>query len=542
MPLSPVKVHLLVPPALAALLVAAACRSELEAYPPAPPVPECVVHADCEGFDDLCRNVRCVPDDGEGEGAGGASPQRVTRTRGGVCREVNPVDCSDGDICTIDLCDPMTGTCSWEDAAHDNDMDGFKGPREGTKAGDPDSCGDDCDDTNPEAFPGNMEVCDGADNDCNGIVDDNAIFVPAGVEPVRVSGDIAPAGTGGLAWSGTSYAAAYYGTDDGFDIYRSMLAPTGDKISAEERLTAFNSDSAGGPVLWVGDRYGVLWQERPNGDYEIFFRLLDEAGATVVTGPVQVSDGFFGFSVNPDLGWTGTNFVAVWQDEREGTFDVYGQLIGIEGNLIGPDVRLTETTSFPNEAPVVAASSLSIGVAWAKGNASAHFIQFRTFDFELSPVSPIVELTDGLTEAVYPTVVWNENNFVISWFDRTASPAAIYAAVVAPDGSVVVGPRAISSPGGARSRYPSVKPLGDRLLFVYSDDRDNNVGYELYARMVDANLNPLGGEQRITSAPGDSVYPKAAFGPEGDVGILFRDDRTGEQHTWFTRLGCLAGN
>ena len=31
----------------------------------------------------------------------------------------------------------------------------------------------DCDDTNATAFPGGTEVCDGADNDCNGTVDDN---------------------------------------------------------------------------------------------------------------------------------------------------------------------------------------------------------------------------------------------------------------------------------------------------------------------------------------------------------------------------------
>ena len=34
---------------------------------------------------------------------------------------------------------------------------------------------EDCDDNNPDAYPGGIEVCDGADNDCNGEVDgDNA--------------------------------------------------------------------------------------------------------------------------------------------------------------------------------------------------------------------------------------------------------------------------------------------------------------------------------------------------------------------------------
>lgn len=36
---------------------------------------------------------------------------------------------------------------------------------------------DDCDDTNPDVFPGNPEVCDSLDNNCNGMIDeDDEVF------------------------------------------------------------------------------------------------------------------------------------------------------------------------------------------------------------------------------------------------------------------------------------------------------------------------------------------------------------------------------
>jgi hypothetical protein len=98
---------------------------------------------------------------------------------------------------------------------------------------------------------------------------------------------------------------------------------------------------------------------------------------------------------------------------------------------------------------------------------------------------------------------------------------------------------------GGFSRYPQLLPLGDRVLLVWADDR---VGaqYSLFARTLDANLNPRTPEAQLTQlSPGmrnAAVYPLLARGPEGDVGVLYRDQRDGRIQTWFTRLRCaLAG-
>ena len=185
-PLAPACTMVLV---LSVGLTNACGRSTLDVPPPAPDVPECIVDADCPGIDDLCNPVACIVSaDSEADEDG---------IRRGTCEVLEPVDCDDNDPCTIDLCEPASGVCEYEPAARDNDGDGFKGPREGTIAGEPDSCGDDCDDTSPLAFPGGEEVCDGVDNDCNGIVDDDATFVPINATPLRISGDLSPSAPGG---------------------------------------------------------------------------------------------------------------------------------------------------------------------------------------------------------------------------------------------------------------------------------------------------------------------------------------------------------
>lgn len=514
-----------------------------------PPAPECYVDSDCPGIEDLCNPIKCVlitEDGGAGglggaDGSGGIGGAGGFSSPGGVCKKLEPIDCDDNDECTDDACDPASGQCSYQLVSFDLDGDGFRGARPGTIAGMPGSCGDDCNDASALAYPGGIEVCDGVDNDCNGIVDDNADFIPVGAQIVRISGDIAPAGPGGLAWSGSSYAAMYTGTKSGFSVFRTMIDAAGNPIPpGEEAITIKSADATGGPVVWVGDRYGFAWQDRRDGDYEIYFTLLDEFGAKVI--PDTRLSNAFGFSVNVSLAWNGSQFIVVWQDEREGMFNLYGQRVNLDGSAPDGNVAMTDVNGpFGNEGPSVSAGLSGVGVAWTVGDAYTHLIQFQVYQPDLKPAAPAISLTDGSTDAVYPMVVWNKDRYVIVWFDKSASPKAIYGATVGEDGNMITPPVALSAPGAFRSRYPYLRPLGDRLLLVYSDDRDQNDGYELYSRMIGADLTPLGAEKRLTQDKMDSIYPIAAFGPDGDVGILFRDDRDGgEHHVFFMKLGCVT--
>ena len=514
-------------------------RTELDVPPPLPPQPECDKHEDCPGFEDLCNPTLCI-DTATYEGelpalpAGVAIPPRV-------CLVVDPLDCDDNDPCTTDSCDALSGLCTYGPATLDLDGDGFNAPRPGTQAGEPGSCGDDCNDASDKAFPGNTEVCDGVDNDCNGVVDDNASYVPLDLQPIRISGNIAPAGPGGLAFNGESYISVYTGTTDGFDMYRTRLLPDASKVAPiEEQIAVQNADSAGGPVVWVGDRYGLAWQDRRDGNYEVYFTLLNDMGDKAIAD-VRLSDAP-GFSVNVQLAWNGSEFIVVWQDDRNGLFEVLAQRVSVDGVPIGKNVLLSNPEGFNDEAPSVASGTNTIGVAFANGQAGVQAIRFRTFEQQtLKPVSALIDLTNGQTETVYPTVIWNEDRYIIAWYDRSAPVKAIYGMAVGEDGSVLTPAVALTSPGGFRSRYPSLLPLGDRLLLVYSDDRDNNTGYELYTRMLSAQLQPLSPESRLTNAPFNSITPISTFGPDGNVGILFRDDRDGgEHHVWFTRLDCVT--
>ncbi len=136
----------------------------------------------------------------------------------GSCVSSAPLDCDDGIACTLDRCVERLGGCvndepdldgdgATDSACGGNDCDDSDANRFGgnvevcdvsnvdedcdpTTIGDRDAdgdgaiaarccngdnCGDDCDDAQPHAHPGEAEDCDTIDNDCDGSIDEGVL-------------------------------------------------------------------------------------------------------------------------------------------------------------------------------------------------------------------------------------------------------------------------------------------------------------------------------------------------------------------------------
>jgi hypothetical protein len=108
----------------------------------------------------------------------------------GGCGGGRPRDCGDADACTTDTCDSALGMCIH--TGRDADGDGYDATRIG---GTVCATGTDCNDGDASVHPGATELCNGRDDDCDGVIDELCTPIPdtcsdAAAIPVVVGGGV----------------------------------------------------------------------------------------------------------------------------------------------------------------------------------------------------------------------------------------------------------------------------------------------------------------------------------------------------------------
>jgi hypothetical protein len=246
----------------------------------------------CNGVDDDCdTNIDeldavdaitwYLDGDHDGYGTSSASTRSCNAPSGTVA---TAGDCNDADAryhpgaSEADCSDPNDYDCSGSAPLYaDADADGYA------------AC-DDCDDLDPQAHPGVAEICDGADNDCDGLTDDaDSVVVGQLTFYVDTDGDGYGTSTTRLACSKPTGYAAYPGDcDDTLATYHPGATETNCADPND-----YNCDGAVGSVDSDGDGFFACQEcddadatvhpgatERCNGVDDDCDSQVDEAGAT----------------------------------------------------------------------------------------------------------------------------------------------------------------------------------------------------------------------------------------------------------------------
>ncbi len=448
----------------------------------------------------------------------------------GGCVPGVPLACDDDDECTEDACDEEAG-CVF--APLDGDDDGWPaGSVGGVECG-----GSDCDDGDALIFPGAVERCNGLDDDCDDVVDEDWSEIGDDV-PIDRAGTYPelPA----VAWTGTEMGVAWYSR-------RGALAPAGiafARVSAAGTVALAgmriveDSGSLEAPSLaWSGSEFGLAFQDDRDGNDEIYFARVSASG-TVTGAEVRVTDDP-ARSGDPSMVWTGSEYAVAWIDLRHTADEVFLARLEPDGTRIGTDARLTDMPSASTHPALVWTGS-QLAVAWQDNidtHDANHEIYFMRVAPDGTPAGGALRVTVDPVDSIHPSLAWTGSEFGLTWFDMRDGTWELYLARISAGGEKLGGDvRLTDAPMDTSILWPApIGWTGSRYATAWTDLRDGN--NEIYFALASADGLKLGGDVRLTDDPGGSYAPGMAW-----TGSLFLvawgDGRSDEGEIYFTRVGC----
>jgi hypothetical protein len=275
------------------------------------------------------------------------------------------------------------------------------------------------------------------------------------------------------------------------------------------------------------DKFLVVYErKRTDVDYNIYGRYVDGNGLGLGAGPFNITLNDRQ-QKNPAIAYNrnGGNFVVVWEDLRNGQWEIWAQRVGCNKDLIGDPIRIT-----PNEN--VTHYQLNPDVVCGYDGCWVVWEDFRNGNWDiyaqkLTPVGGLdgenLQLTTNTSVQRNPAIAYNPDytgcadlgSFMVVWNDsRNAAQGAgtdIYAQQL--ERRSLCGANLPVFVGSGDQRFPDIAygTTNHQYQVVWEDTRNETSG-DIYARMLTANGNTLGVSVALASQFGSNQQrPAAAY-------------------------------
>ena len=355
-----------------------------------------------------------------------------------------------------------------------------------------------------------------------------------------------------VAFDGENYFVVWENVGFGYghssDVYGARVDASGEVLDpCGIALSARKKDERRPRVTFSGTNYLVVWIDGRNGNWDVYGARVNVSGEVLDPDGIAISTAT-GDQVSLDVASGGGNYLVVWHDWRNiSTPDIYGARVNAAGTVRDPDGIPIATGALNQGNPVVSFGGTDYLVAWTEdrgappSGADICGARVDTSGLVLDPGSIVISGSNGSQYA--PAIAFNGTVYLVVWTDLRnfmASSSDLYGARVSTSG-IVLDPGGIPiSTRSSMQMEPAVASDGTNFLATWTDT-DGGSGSDIYGARVSSSgtvLVPY--DIGISQAYSNQTYSAVVFGAANYL-CTWTDLRSGSwSDIYGTRIDALG--
>ncbi|OFY48825.1 MAG: hypothetical protein A2W85_14215 [Bacteroidetes bacterium GWF2_41_31] len=257
-------------------------------------------------------------------------------------------------------------------------------------------------------------------------------------------------------------------------------------------------------VAASGDTVLAVWDDQRDGNYEIYFKRSTDAGVSWGEDTRLTNSAY---SYDPCITIKGSVVHIVWQELHDGYYEIYYIRSTDGGVSWDADTRLTTNTS-DSWNPSIAANGSLVHVVWEDERQGNSEIYYKNSTDGGVTWGADTRLTTNPYDSWNPSVTVSGLLVHVAWYDFRDGNWEIYYKRSA-DGGVSWGTDTRMTNNSHVSRYPCLASSGSVVHLVWHDDRDGN--YEAYYKRSEDDGTSWSADTRVTNDAANSMFPSIAI-------------------------------
>ena len=314
-----------------------------------------------------------------------------------------------------------------------------------------------------------------------------------------------------------------------YEVYYKRSVDGGQNWSADQLLTNIPLTSELPSIAVSGSDVHVVWLDFRESNYSIYYKRSSDGGSSweqdiFLTG----NSGFLLY--RPSIDVSGSEVHLVWEDIREGNWEIFHKRSSDGGLNWGADTRLTNNTAY-SEFSSISVSGSKVYVAWTDGRSGFpnSEIYFKVSTDNGQSWGAETRLVNSIS-ARYPSVSSDGSRVHVVWEDERDSNFEIYT-MQSVDGGINWSAERRLTNNSEIQRNASVSVSGNHVHVVWDDGRDGNNVMIYYKFSSDGGLT-WGADTRLTDLTGNALSPSIAVsGPA--LYVIMADTRDGDWEIYF---------